>query len=75
MQAASITNYTTRNRIGAKETQFSYQGYGATQALEVLKSEIGIEDLFSGDTFYSKRMKLEYKTWNQLHPHKRNISK
>jgi hypothetical protein len=35
MQEASISNYTTKNRIGATETQYVYGGYGPAQAFTV----------------------------------------
>ncbi|MFB6468426.1 HNH endonuclease [Cytobacillus sp. Hz8] len=68
IQNISITNYTTTNRIGAKEIRTMYAGYGAQQKLEVPKTKINLEDLFSGDNFYGERMKLEYEAVKKLHP-------
>lgn len=68
MRDLTISNYTTKNRIGATETQFVYEGYGASQSLEVPKTEISIDDLFSGDNFYAGQMKLEYGAWKELNP-------
>ncbi|WP_237389719.1 DNA/RNA non-specific endonuclease [Bacillus sp. USDA818B3_A] len=66
MRDLTISNYTTKNRIGATETQFVYGGYGASQSLEVPKTEISIDDLFSGDNFYAGHMKMEYDAWKEL---------
>ncbi|MCM3603315.1 DNA/RNA non-specific endonuclease [Robertmurraya korlensis] len=68
MQEASISNYTTKNRIGATETQYVYGGYGPAQALTVPKTEVSLDDIFSGDTFYGKQMQLEYEAWKELNP-------
>ncbi|WP_066057182.1 DNA/RNA non-specific endonuclease [Robertmurraya korlensis] len=68
MQEASISNYTTKNRIGATETQYVYGGYGPAQALTVPKTEVSLDDIFSGDTFYGKQMQLEYEAWKKLNP-------
>ncbi|MFB6468419.1 hypothetical protein ACE38V_16720 [Cytobacillus sp. Hz8] len=63
----NITNYTTTNWIGAKEIQTIYDG-GTQQKLEVPKTKISLEDLFSGDNYYGERMKLEYEAVKKLHP-------
>jgi hypothetical protein len=34
--------------------------------MEVPKTEVGLDDLFSGDSFYAEQMKLEYEAWKQL---------
>jgi hypothetical protein len=68
MRDISISNYTTKNRIGATETQFVYAEYGPAQSLEVSKTEVGIDDLFSGDNFFGEQMKLEYDAWKELNP-------
>lgn len=68
MQEASISNYTTKNRIGATETQYVYGGYGPAQALTVPKTEVSLDDIFSGDNFYGKQMQLEYEAWKELNP-------
>lgn len=68
MRVATISNYKTTNRIGATETQYMYGGYGPAQAFEVPKTEISIDDLFSGDNFYADQMKLEYEAWKELNP-------
>jgi hypothetical protein len=68
MQEASISNYTTKNHIGATETQYVYGGYGPAQALTVPKTEVSLDDIFSGDNFYGKQMQLEYEAWKELNP-------
>lgn len=68
MQGATISNYTTKNRIGATETQYVYGGYGPAQAFEVPKAEVSLDDLFSADNFYAEQMKLEYEAWKELNP-------
>ncbi|WP_062052306.1 hypothetical protein [Bacillus sp. JCM 19034] len=62
MRDASISRYTTQNRIGATDTITTrYRGYEYETVVE--KKEIGLEDLFTGDTFYAEQMKLEYELW------------
>ncbi|MCM3603313.1 hypothetical protein M3175_21575 [Robertmurraya korlensis] len=68
MQGATISNYTTKNRIGATQTQYVYGGYGPAQAFEVPKAEVSLDDLFSADNFYAEQMKLEYEAWKELNP-------
>ena len=68
MRDLTISNYTTKNRIGATETQFVYGGYGTSQSFEVPKTEVSIDDLFSGDNFFAGQMKLEYDAWRELNP-------
>lgn len=68
MQEATISNYTTKNRIGTTETQYVYGGYGPAQAFEVPKTEVSLDDIFNGDNFYGNQMKLEYEAWKELNP-------
>ncbi len=68
MRDLSISNYTTENRLGVTETQFVYAGYGPAQSFEVPKTEVSLDDLFSGDNFYAEQMKLEYDAWHELNP-------
>ncbi|MEH7272505.1 nucleotidyltransferase domain-containing protein [Neobacillus vireti] len=71
MRDLTISNYTTKNRIGATETQIIYTGeYGPQQSLEVPKKEVSLDDLFSGGDFYGEQMKLEYEAWKELNPDK-----
>ncbi|QIZ06199.1 hypothetical protein HFZ78_05220 [Priestia megaterium] len=68
MRDLSISNYTTTNRLGATETQYVYAGYGPAQSFEVPKTEVSLDDLFSGDNYYASQMKLEYDAWKELNP-------
>ena len=68
MRDATISKYTTKNRIGATETKIVYAGYGQQQSLKVPKTEVGIDDLFTGDNFYAEQMKLQYDEWTELNP-------
>ena len=68
MRVLTISNYTTTNRVGVTETQYVYAGYGPAQSFEVPKTEVSLDDLFSGDNYYSSQMKLEYDTWKELNP-------
>ncbi len=70
MRDLSISNYTTKNRLGVTETQFVYASYGPAQSFEVPKTEVSLDDLFNGDTFYAGQMKLEYEAWQELNPDK-----
>ncbi len=74
MRDLTISNYTTKNRIGATETQFVYGGYGPAQSFTVPKTEVSMDDLFSGDNFFGSQIKLEYDAWKELNPD-RNFSK
>jgi predicted ribonuclease toxin of YeeF-YezG toxin-antitoxin module len=68
MRDLTISNYTTTNRVGATETQYVYAGYGPAQSFEVPKTEVSLDDLFSGDNYYASQMKLEYDAWKELNP-------
>ncbi|MEH7180124.1 EndoU domain-containing protein [Neobacillus vireti] len=71
MRDLTISNYTTKNRIGATETQIIYDGgYGPYQSMEVPKTEVSLDDLFSSSDFYGEQMKLEYEEWKKLNPDK-----
>lgn len=71
MRDLTISNYTTKNRIGATETQIIYaEGYGPYQSLEVPKTEVSLDDLLSGGNFFGEQMKLEYEAWKELNPDK-----
>jgi hypothetical protein len=66
MRDLTISNYTTTNRVGATETQYVYAGYGSQQSFEVPKTEVSLDDLFSGDNYYASQMKLEYDAWKEV---------
>ncbi|WP_236004286.1 AHH domain-containing protein [Heyndrickxia sporothermodurans] len=68
MRDLSISNYTTKNRVGATEVKVVYGGYGQQNTLEVPKTEVSIDDLFNGDNFYAEQIKLEYDAWKELNP-------
>lgn len=68
MRDLTISNYTTTNRVGATEIQYVYAGYGPAQSFEVPKTEVSLDDLFSGDNYYANQMKLEYDAWKELNP-------
>ncbi|MFU0791779.1 MAG: PT-TG domain-containing protein [Virgibacillus proomii] len=69
MREATISNYTTKNRIHATEEKAIYQGYGAIhQTRKVPKAEVSLDDLLSGDNFYAEQIKLEYETWKAQYP-------
>jgi hypothetical protein len=70
MRDLKISNYTTKNRLGVTETQFVYGGYGPAQSFGAPKTEVSLDDLFSGDNFYAGQMKLEYEAWQELNPDK-----
>ncbi|WP_160724835.1 hypothetical protein [Bacillus sp. USDA818B3_A] len=66
MRDLTIANYTAKNRIGATDTQFVYTAYGPAQSFTVPKTEVNMDDLFSGDNFFGEQMKLEYDAWKEL---------
>lgn len=65
---ASISNYTTENRIGATEIQVIHYGHGIHETQEIDKTEVNLDDLLSGGNFYSDQMKLEYEAWKEVNP-------
>ncbi|MEN1967630.1 hypothetical protein WMZ97_06065 [Lentibacillus sp. N15] len=65
---ATISDYTTDNRIGATEEKVIYQEYGIQQTQEVPKTEVSLDDLFSGDNFYADQIKTEYEAWKVENP-------
>ncbi|MGE6260574.1 hypothetical protein ACQKCU_22285 [Heyndrickxia sporothermodurans] len=68
MRDLTISNYTTKNRVGATEVKVTYAGYGQQQTLEVPKTEVNIDDLFNGDNYYGEQIRLEYEAWKELNP-------
>ncbi len=68
MRDATISNYTTKNRIDATEQQVIYQRYGMQETREVPKAEVSLGDLLSGDNFYAEQLQLEYDMWKAQHP-------
>ncbi|WP_246140813.1 HNH endonuclease [Bacillus marasmi] len=66
MHNLSPSNYTTKNRLGISETV--HITAGAYNSVEIEKPEISLDDIFSGDNFYGKQMKLEYEAWKELNP-------
>ena len=63
VQELSISNYKTKNRIGITKIVHLPGSY---ESMEVPKTEVGLDDLFSADSFYAEQMKLEYESWKQL---------
>ncbi len=55
MQQATISNYTTKNRIGATD-EITYYAQGMNYTTRQPKSEVSIDDLLSGDNFYADQM-------------------
>ncbi|SDM25996.1 DNA/RNA non-specific endonuclease [Sediminibacillus halophilus] len=68
MRDATISNYTTKNRIDATEQQVIYQRYGMQETREVPKAEVSLDDLLSGDNFYAEQLQVEYDMWKAEHP-------
>jgi predicted ribonuclease toxin of YeeF-YezG toxin-antitoxin module len=66
MEEATISNYTTTNRIGATEMQTV--GYEPVTVVEVPKTTVSLDDLLSGGNFYSNQMQLEYEEWKKVNP-------
>lgn len=71
MRDLDISKITTKNRIGATETKVVFADYGEQQTLKVPKTEVSIDDLFSGGNYYSEQMKLEYEKWKELNPNQK----
>jgi len=65
---ASISNYTTKNHIGAVEVKSMPYGYGAYSTYETEKTEISIDDILSGDNYYADQIKAEFEKWKVENP-------
>ncbi|WP_240310297.1 HNH/ENDO VII family nuclease [Listeria goaensis] len=65
MRDLDATTFTTENRIGATTTTTQFENSYTQKQVEVPKSKVSLEDLFSGDTFYADQMKLQYDAWKQ----------
>ncbi|SDM25737.1 hypothetical protein [Sediminibacillus halophilus] len=68
MRDATISNYTTKNRIDATQQQVIYQRYGMQETREVPKTEVSLDDLLSGDNYYAEQLQVEYDIWKAEHP-------
>ncbi|MUK87590.1 hypothetical protein GMD78_04140 [Ornithinibacillus sp. L9] len=68
MRDATISKYTTENRIGATEEQTIYYGQGMQETRKVPKAEVSLDDLLSGDNYYAEQLKIEYDMWKAEHP-------
>jgi hypothetical protein len=64
MRDATISNYSTTNRIDAKEER-EYKDETGTYKFELDKKEVTINDLFSGDNYYADKMMQEFTIWKQ----------
>jgi hypothetical protein len=64
MRDATISNYSTTNRIDAKEER-EYKDETGTYKFELDKKEVTIDDLFSGDNYYADKMMQEFTIWKQ----------
>jgi hypothetical protein len=62
----SISNYTTKNRIGSTKEKMVYTDYGTQQEFKMPKTEVSLTDLCSGSSFYAKQMKQELDNWKEL---------
>lgn len=67
MQQATISNYTTKNRLGIEEEK-KYHVQGMTYTTREVKAEVSLDDLLAGDNFYATQMKIEYDMWKAEHP-------
>ncbi|MFP7254770.1 glycohydrolase toxin TNT-related protein [Terribacillus goriensis] len=64
---SSISNYTTKNHIGATETiPISY--YGSYQEYTTEKTEITMDDILSGDNYYADQIKASFEEWKVQNP-------
>ncbi|VVM31672.1 glycohydrolase toxin TNT-related protein [Terribacillus sp. AE2B 122] len=64
---SSISNYTTKNHIGATETiPISY--YGSYQEYTTEKTEITMDDILSGDNYYAEQIKASFEEWKVQNP-------
>ncbi|SNZ14025.1 A nuclease family of the HNH/ENDO VII superfamily with conserved AHH [Terribacillus aidingensis] len=65
---ASISNYTTKNHIGAVEVKSMHYGYGAYSEYETEKKEINIDDILSGDNYYADQIKTSFAEYKAENP-------
>ncbi|WP_405101014.1 HNH/ENDO VII family nuclease [Oceanobacillus sp. FSL H7-0719] len=62
MQQATISKYTTKNRIGLTD-EVTHYAQGMNKTMRQPKAEVSLDDLLSGDNFYASHMRIEYDMW------------
>lgn len=67
LRDATISAYTTENRIGATEQKIIY-ARGVQQTYDIDKVEVSLDDILSGDNFFGEQMRLEFEAWQELNP-------
>ncbi len=67
MRNLDATTFTTENRIGATRTSMEFVNSSTQKQVEVPKSKVSLDDLFSGSTFYADQMKAQFDAWEKTH--------
>ncbi|WP_244169923.1 MULTISPECIES: glycohydrolase toxin TNT-related protein [Listeria] len=70
MRNLDATTFTTENRIGATRTSMEFVNSSTQKQVEVPKSKVSLDDLFSGSTFYADQMKAQFDAWKKTHQEK-----
>ncbi len=67
MRNLDATTFTTENRIGATRTSMEFVNSSTQKQVEVPKSKVSLDDLFSGSAFYANQMKAQFDAWKKTH--------
>ncbi|EUJ33149.1 hypothetical protein MFLO_04400 [Listeria floridensis FSL S10-1187] len=68
MRNLDASKFTTTNRIGATKTETVFVNSYTQEQREVPKTEVTMDDLFSGSTVYADKLKNQFQEWKKLNP-------
>ncbi|EUJ28508.1 hypothetical protein MFLO_12231 [Listeria floridensis FSL S10-1187] len=68
MRNLDASKFTTTNRIGATKTETVFVNSYTQEQREVPKTEVTMDDLFSGSNVYADRLKNQFQAWKKLNP-------
>ncbi|EUJ29155.1 hypothetical protein MFLO_11230 [Listeria floridensis FSL S10-1187] len=68
MRNLDASKFTTTNRIGATKTETVFVNSYTQEQREVPKTEVTMDDLFSGSNFYADELKNQFQEWKKLNP-------
>ncbi|EUJ25357.1 hypothetical protein MFLO_15528 [Listeria floridensis FSL S10-1187] len=62
------SKFTTTNRIGAMKTKTVFMNSYTQAQREIPKTEVTVDDLFSGSNVYADQLKNQFQAWKKLNP-------
>ncbi|EUJ26761.1 hypothetical protein MFLO_13930 [Listeria floridensis FSL S10-1187] len=71
MRNLDASKFTTTNRIGATKTETVFVNSYTQEQREVPKTEVTMDDLFSGSNIYADQLKNQFQEWKKLHKESR----